>query len=71
MVDDDPQTLRYVRGPWPMSPFEVGTADYVVKPFSPGKPAPWIGPALWQKEVAEPLEPYVLDDLVIDYPRDV
>ena len=36
--------------------FDLGAADYVVKPFSP-------------TELAEPSEPYVRGDLTIEYPQ--
>ena len=44
-----------------------GAVDYVVKPFSPTELAARIGAALRRREVAEPLGPYVLGGLVIDY----
>ncbi len=47
--------------------FEMGAADYVVKPFSPTELSARIKAALRRREVAEPLEPYVLGDLTIDY----
>ena len=47
--------------------FEMGAVDYVVKPFSPTELAARIGSALRRREVTEPLEPYVLGGLVIDY----
>ena len=47
--------------------FEMGAVDYVIKPFSPTELAARIGAALRRREVAEPLEPYVLGGLVIDY----
>ena len=47
--------------------FEEGAVDYVVKPFSPTELAARIGAALRRREVPEPLEPYVLGGLVIDY----
>jgi len=46
---------------------EEGEVDYAVKPFSPTELAASIGAALRRREVAEPLEPYVLGGLVIDY----
>ena len=47
--------------------FELGAADYVVKPFSATELAARIGAALRRRDVPEPLQPYVLRDLVIDY----
>ena len=47
--------------------FEAGAVDYVVKPFSPTELAARIGAALRRRETPEPLEPYVLGGLVIDY----
>ena len=47
--------------------FEAGAMDYVVKPFSPTELVARIGAALRRREVPEPLEPYVLGGLVIDY----
>ena len=47
--------------------FEEGAVDYVVKPFSPTELAARIGAALRRREAPEPLEPYVLGGLVIDY----
>ena len=41
--------------------------DYLVKPLSPTELATRIGSALRRSEVAEPAQPYVLRDLVIDY----
>ena len=45
----------------------MGAADYVVKPFSPTELEARIKAALRRRDVAEPSEPYVLGDLVIDY----
>ena len=47
--------------------FELGADDYVVKPFSATELAARIGAALRRRHNPEPLEPYVLGDLVIDY----
>ena len=46
---------------------EMGAVDYVAKPFSPTELAARIKAALRRRVAAEPLEPYVLGDLVIDY----
>ena len=47
--------------------FDMGAVDYVVKPFSPTELAARIRSALRRRTAAEPLEPYVLGDLSIDY----
>ena len=47
--------------------FEMGAVDYVVKPFSPTELAARIGAALRRRETVQPVEPYVLGDLTIDY----
>ena len=47
--------------------FEMGAADYVVKPFSPTELAARIKAALRKRVTADPSEPYVLGDLTIDY----
>ena len=47
--------------------FDMGAADYVVKPFSPTELSARIRAALRRRAVSEPSEPYVLGDLVIDY----
>ena len=50
--------------------FDLGAADYVVKPFSATELVARIGAALRRRaasERAEPTEPYVLGDLTIDY----
>ena len=47
--------------------FDAGAVDYVVKPFSPTELAARIRAALRRREAAEPSEPYVRGDLVIDY----
>ena len=47
--------------------FDLGAEDYVVKPFSPTELAARIRAALRRRAVSEPLEPYALGDLAIDY----
>ena len=47
--------------------FDMGAVDYVVKPFSPTELAARIRSALRRRLVAEPVKPYVLGDLTIDY----
>ena len=47
--------------------FDMGAVDYVVKPFSPTELSARIRAALRRRSVSEPVEPYVLRDLVIDY----
>ena len=47
--------------------FDAGAVDYVVKPFSPTELSARIKAALRLRAAAEPLEPYVLGDLVVDY----
>ena len=50
--------------------FDLGAADYVVKPFSPTELAARIRAALRKRAApqwSEPSEPYVLGDLSIDY----
>ena len=50
--------------------FDLGAADYVVKPFSPTELAARIRAALRKRaapELAEPSEPYVRGDLTVDY----
>jgi signal transduction histidine kinase/DNA-binding response OmpR family regulator len=47
--------------------FDMGAADYVVKPFSETELAARIRAALRRRAAAEPAEPYVLEDLTIDY----
>ena len=50
--------------------FEMGAADYVVKPFSPKELVARIKAALRRRagpQRAEPSEPFVLGDLTIDY----
>ena len=46
---------------------EMGAVDYVAKPFSPTELAARIRAALRRRVAAEPLEPYTLGDLAIDY----
>ena len=47
--------------------FEMGAVDYVVKPFSPTELTARMASALRRREAAEPLKPYVLGDLTINY----
>ena len=52
--------------------FELGAADYVVKPFSPTELAARIGAALRRREPprrAAPTEPLVLGELTLNYPE--
>ncbi len=52
--------------------FDMGAADYVVKPFSPMELVARVNAALRKRaapELAEPSEPYVRGDLTIDYPQ--
>ena len=49
--------------------FDMGAADYVVKPFSPTELSARIRAALRRRVTVEPSEPYVLGDLIIDYGR--
>ena len=52
--------------------FDMGAADYVVKPFSPTELAARIRTALRKRaapELAQPSEPYVRGDLTVDYAR--
>ena len=52
--------------------FDLGAADYVVKPFSPTELAARIRAALRRRaapELAQPAEPYVRGDLTVDYPQ--
>ena len=52
--------------------FDMGAADYVVKPFSPTELAARIRAALRKRvapELAEPPEPYALGELTVDYPN--
>ena len=50
--------------------FEMGAADYIVKPFSPTELVARVGAALRRREPPRrvaPEEPFVLEDLTIDY----
>ena len=50
--------------------FDLGAADYVVKPFSPTELAARIRAALRKRaapELAEPAQPYLRGDLTVDY----
>ena len=47
--------------------FDMGAADYVVKPFSPTELSARIRAALRKREVPKPSEPFVLGDLTIEY----
>ena len=47
--------------------FDMGAADYVVKPFSSTELIARIRAALRSRVTSEPTEPYVLSDLAIDY----
>ena len=47
--------------------FDMGAADYVVKPFSPTELAARIRAALRRRAAAEPSEPYMQGDLTINY----
>ena len=52
--------------------FDMGAADYVVKPFSATELAARIRAALRRRaapELAQPSEPYVRGDLTVDYPQ--
>ena len=52
--------------------FDMGAADYVVKPFSPMELVARVRAVLRKRappELAEPSEPYVRGDLTIDYPQ--
>jgi len=49
--------------------FEMGAADYVVKPFSPTELAARIKAALRRRVIDEPAGPYVSGHLTIDYAR--
>ena len=49
--------------------FDMGAADYLVKPFSPTELAARIRAALRRRTTPEPSEPYVLKGLTIDYAR--
>ncbi len=47
--------------------FDMGAADYVVKPFSQTELSARIRAALRRREAPRPSQPYVLGDLTIDY----
>ena len=47
--------------------FDMGAADYLVKPYSPVELAARIRAALRRRETPEPSAPYVLGDLTINY----
>ena len=47
--------------------FDMGAVDYVVKPFSPTELTARIKAALRRRVISEPLEPYVMGDLTVDY----
>ncbi len=47
--------------------FDMGAVDYIVKPFSPTELVARIRAALRRRRAPEPSEPYVLEDLIIDY----
>ena len=47
--------------------FDMGAADYVVKPFAPTELAARVRAALRRGAAPEPLEPLVLGDLVVNY----
>ena len=47
--------------------FDMGAADYVVKPFSPTELAARIRAALRRQDAQQPSAPYVLGGLTIDY----
>ena len=47
--------------------FDMGAADYVVKPFSPMELSARIRAALRRRETPRPSEPFVLGDLTIDH----
>ena len=46
---------------------EMGADDYVVKPFSPTELAARIKAALRRRAASEPLEPYALGELTVDF----
>ena len=47
--------------------FDMGAADYVVKPFSPTELAARIRAALRRRDAPKPVESYVLGGLAVDY----
>ena len=68
-MEDVPVILLSARGreddvAWAL---ELGAADYIVKPYSPTELAARIGAALRRRETPDPLEPFVLGNLTIDY----
>ena len=48
--------------------FETGAVDYLDEPFPPTELTARMASALRRREVAEPVEPYVLGDPTINYP---
>ncbi len=68
-IDDVPVVFisAYGREDLVARAFDQGAVDYVVKPFSPTELAARIRAALRRRAVADPLEPYVHRDLVIDF----
>ncbi len=48
--------------------FDQGAVDYVVKSFSPTELVARMESALHRREAVEPLVPFVLGDLTINYP---
>ena len=54
VVDDDPQTLRYVRDETIARALKAGAADYIVKPFSPTELTARIGAALRKRPSPRP-----------------
>ena len=47
--------------------FDMGAADYVVKPFSPTELAARVRAALRRRETPQPRQPFALGELAIDY----
>ena len=47
--------------------FDMGAADYLVKPYSPVELAARIRAALRRRETPEPSAPYILGDLTVNY----
>ena len=68
-IDDVPVVFisAYGREDLVARAFDMGAADYVVKPFSPTELAARIRAALRRRAAAETPEPYVHGDLVIDF----
>ena len=63
---------EYGQGDTVARAFDMGAADYLVKPFSPTELAVRIRAALRRRmepSLGEPSEPHVLEDLSIDYAR--